>query len=426
MSQAFAIAHGTSFSEQSRSEHTNREPIEHERQARERDEELELMSAPFAGLVPLPNSALLKELRPLCEEDFADQLGAFGDRGPAHCGGATADPINMALKRGEADGAVGADPRHGTAQGAAAPKFAGARGVVGRVAALALERLGALKVRHAERAAVARAIAGYELEHGSSIDRRRFFSLPARLCDMAKRRQRRIVKALGVVALFLGTLSNDWVGPPQAELPWPAGDQARVLVIATPLPSFLGPVSVHTAFVVREAGPDSSWERYELWQSRPPRGEESWGHVYKNLTTPLGLDMGYGSWVVASFEGQEAGDFISVLRREAPRYEYREVYCPYPGPNSNTFVEAMLRRGGLRAELPSTAIGKDFRGLVGASFSSGGTGVQVDSALVGLTVGLKDGVVFRSLSASIGIDLFPPAVVVPFGDGRLGFDDWGP
>ena len=66
------------------------------------------------------------------------------------------------------------------------------------------------------------------------------------------------------------------------------------MVVATPLPSLLGVVSVHAAFVFREAGAESSWVRYEVWESQRPEAEAAWGHVHKNLfPRPLGYNPRY-------------------------------------------------------------------------------------------------------------------------------------
>src|ERR1019366_2877094 len=68
------------------------------------------------------------------------------------------------------------------------------------------------------------------------------------------------------------------------------------------------------------------------------------------------------------------------LEREDHQY-YREhpPYFPIPGPNSNTIVDVMLRRCGIHVELPATAIGRDYRGPIGASVTSLGTGLQLET-----------------------------------------------
>jgi hypothetical protein len=96
----------------------------------------------------------------------------------------------------------------------------------------------------------------------------------------------------------------------------------------------------------------------------------------------------------------------------------------WPGPNSNTYVDVMMRRCKLRADLPATAIGKDFRGWIGASWTSGGTGFQIETPLVGVKLGLTEGVEVHILALTIGVDWWPPALILPLGGGRIGFADW--
>ena len=75
-------------------------------------------------------------------------------------------------------------------------------------------------------------------------------------------------------------------------------------------------------------------------------------------------------------------------------------------------------------ELPPHAIGKDWidnGDLVG--FSESGTGGQVSLfGLLGMTVGLAEGVEVNILGMSFGLDFLRPALKLPF-VGRLGFSD---
>ena len=125
----------------------------------------------------------------------------------------------------------------------------------------------------------------------------------------------------------------------------------------------------------------------------------------------------------AVWRGREAARFIRCLRRESPRYEYRNTYRPWPGPNSNTYVDVMMRRCGLYADLPATAVGRDYRGWLGLSLTEGGTGVQLESPLVGVKIGFTEGVELHVFALAIGIDWWPPAIILPVGEGRIGFDD---
>ena len=54
---------------------------------------------------------------------------------------------------------------------------------------------------------------------------------------------------------------------------------------------------------------------------------------------------------------------IPLIRQAVRLYAYPNIgdYRVWPGPNSNTFVASIIAAvPGIRAALPSTAIGKDF------------------------------------------------------------------
>ena len=75
----------------------------------------------------------------------------------------------------------------------------------------------------------------------------------------------------------------------------------------------------------------------------------------------------------------------------------------------------------IKAELPPTAIGKDF--LVDGGFaaiSSSGNGFQLSlKALLGLTLGIEEGIEVNLLGLTIGVDFNPPALKLPV-LGRVG------
>jgi hypothetical protein len=83
----------------------------------------------------------------------------------------------------------------------------------------------------------------------------------------------------------------------------------------------------------------------------------------------------------------------------------------------------MLRACKLGASLPATAIGKDWRGLAGAGVTTERTGLEVQTAIAGVRIGFKEGIQVHFLGLEFGIDLWPPALIVPFGPGRIGFAD---
>jgi hypothetical protein len=100
-------------------------------------------------------------------------------------------------------------------------------------------------------------------------------------------------------------------------------------------------------------------------------------------------------------------------------------YFPIPGPNSNTFVDILLRECAIAIELPATAIGRDYRGIAGASVTESRTGVQFESVLFGVRVGLVDGVELHFLSFVFGLHFWPPGITLPVNPGRIGlaFDE---
>ncbi len=187
----------------------------------------------------------------------------------------------------------------------------------------------------------------------------------------------------------------------------PSGDEPMILLASTAMPAPIDQVGRHAFFSVR--GPnDARFRRIEFggFGSGPLEG--------------VGDERLHAVW-----KGAEAARAIPCLQRHASelRRYVRDGYLPWPGPNSNTFVDTLLRRCGLHADLPATAVGSDYRGLLGASATSGGTGFQVESPLVGFKLGLKEGIQLHFLALPIGIDLWPPAIIVPVGPGRIGFDD---
>jgi hypothetical protein len=125
---------------------------------------------------------------------------------------------------------------------------------------------------------------------------------------------------------------------------------------------------------------------------------------------------------IVSGEPQKVLSIMACLERETARYNDANCGC-WPGPNANTFADGLIRECGLGIELPATAVGKDYRGPVGVSTTEGRTGVQLDTWVGGLTVGLKEGIVANLTGISLGVHFWPPGLEVPVvGNGRVGVD----
>jgi hypothetical protein len=170
-------------------------------------------------------------------------------------------------------------------------------------------------------------------------------------------------------------------------------------------------IARHPWFAVREKG-KSEWDIFEVG------GGGSSSDPAKNHP--------YVDPIVHKVWRGEAGDRAAeCVRRVGPEVKsYIEShYMFYPGPNSNTFGDVVLRRCKLSAALPSTSVGKDWRGLIGAGITSERTGVQLETPIIGVKLGLKEGVEVHVIGLSVGIDLWPPAIILPLGPGRLGFAD---
>jgi len=93
----------------------------------------------------------------------------------------------------------------------------------------------------------------------------------------------------------------------------------------------------------------------------------------------------------------------------------------WPGPNSNTFIAAVLRAvPELGAILPSNAIGRDYRPLPYVGFTDSGTGIEASLwGVLGIKLGWIEGVELNVLGLVAGLDLRRPGIKLP-GFGTLG------
>ncbi len=84
-------------------------------------------------------------------------------------------------------------------------------------------------------------------------------------------------------------------------------------------------------------------------------------------------------------------------------------------PNSNTFTAFVLRDvPELRVDLPPTAIGKDYLGLVPVALTPSGTGGQVSVlGIAGVTAGWEEGFELNLLGLTLGLDPKSLAVKLP-------------
>ena len=116
---------------------------------------------------------------------------------------------------------------------------------------------------------------------------------------------------------------------------------------------------------------------------------------------------------------------IPRIEATIAHYRYASLgdYHAWPGPNSNTFVAAVMRAVlEMQAGLPPTAIGKDFP-YDGRWFglTPSGTGIGINlGGYVGVTLGWIEGLEVNILGTVAGLDFRHPGIKLP-AFGRIGF-----
>ncbi|HEY5947890.1 MAG TPA: DUF3750 domain-containing protein [Kofleriaceae bacterium] len=195
-------------------------------------------------------------------------------------------------------------------------------------------------------------------------------------------------------------------------LDMPGNDETTVALLTGGLGHPMDGIARHPWFAVRMRG-ETEWQIFEVGGG----GTESDPfHKHTPYVDPIVHKIWRGE------AGERAAECVKRVGPDVKSY-IESHYIFYPGPNSNTFGDVVLRRCKLSAALPSTSVGKDWRGMIGAGITSERTGVQLETPVVGVKVGLKEGVEVHVIGLSFGIDLWPPAIILPLGPGRLGFAD---
>jgi hypothetical protein len=202
---------------------------------------------------------------------------------------------------------------------------------------------------------------------------------------------------------------------------------------------FGGGLALHPWFVVfdREQG---RFEQWEIWagdltgryvrenteqrvfsDGRSPEPFTFRWQQYGTVRSWIGLSyMSDGSFdrVLGEWSGEQARAIAAVLRRPED-YPHVDQYRLWPGPNSNTYARWVLAESGVALDLDPQMVGKDWQGWFGVDVAPARTGLSLAVLQVGATVGLREGVELDLLGATLGVDVWPPALKTPFG--RFGF-----
>jgi len=241
-----------------------------------------------------------------------------------------------------------------------------------------------------------------------------------------------------VLFMSLTYISTPFMAPPIKAQDWRTADRSSMGI--APLPQdepgaivqiyaarafrWRGYLAVHTWIAVKEKNAPN-YLTYEV--TGFGRGSNG-GTVNINEGLPDRHWYGSPADLLYELRGSKAEQAIPHIQAAALSYPYQNFYRVWPGPNSNTFISHVIRNvPELRFELPPTAIGKDWIGT-GDVFgvSETGTGVQVSLlGVLGVTLGLGEGIEVNVLGMSLGVDFLRPALKLPF-IGRVGMRDAEP
>ena len=118
--------------------------------------------------------------------------------------------------------------------------------------------------------------------------------------------------------------------------------------------SWRGIVATHSWIVIKDQGA-RTYQRFDY---------TAWGQpIWVDRFVPDGRWFGSVPEIVFAADGAAAERMIPRIRDTICSYRYANAgdYTAWPGPNSNTFVAAVMSAiPEMRASLPATAIGKDF------------------------------------------------------------------
>jgi len=213
--------------------------------------------------------------------------------------------------------------------------------------------------------------------------------------------------------------AQDWRSASRAPVglaPDPATTpEAIVQVYGARTVGWKGYFGVHT-WVATKPADAPEWTVYEVvgWRLR-----WSGSSVVISHRAPDGRWFGAVPELYADKRGEGVDALIERIDKAARAYPYASEYGLWPGPNSNTFTAWITRHvPELEADLPGTAIGKDYlRGKFVDSAPSG-RGIQLSLAgLLGATVSSVEGLEFNLLGLSFGVG--PSGIKLPF-IGRIG------
>lgn len=134
----------------------------------------------------------------------------------------------------------------------------------------------------------------------------------------------------------------------------PAQDEAKIYVLTARTGGMKGAFATHSWIVIKPKG-QASYDRYEVVGWGTPLRKNAYdadGKWYSNIPE-----------INHEISGEKAERLIPQLEKAIANYPWRNRgdYTLWPGPNSNSFVAAVLQDvPELGAYTPNTAVGRDF------------------------------------------------------------------
>lgn len=191
--------------------------------------------------------------------------------------------------------------------------------------------------------------------------------------------------------------------------------EAVIRIFAARTVRWRGIFASHCWIVIKAPGAEA-YTRYDY---------TAWGEPIRvNGFAADGRWFGRDPDLVYALDGDAAARLIPRIQAAITNYAFSKQgdYRAWPGPNSNTFIAAILDQvPEIDVTLPNIAIGKDYpydgRWL---RATPSGTGFRLSlGGYGGVTLGLREGLEINVLGAVFGLDWRRPAVELP-GLGRFG------
>jgi hypothetical protein len=193
--------------------------------------------------------------------------------------------------------------------------------------------------------------------------------------------------------------------------------EAVVQVYAARTVSWKGYFGVHSWIAVKPSGA-TEFTVHEVIGYRLRRDGNV---VVSRQRAADGYWFGNRPELLSDVRGAGVDEIIQRIEAAVQSYPYPHAYRVWPGPNSNTFVAHVTREvPELRVDLPPTAIGKDYLGVVPVAKTPSGTGLQVNVlGVAGILAGVEEGVELNLLGLTFGIDPRSLSLKLPL-IGRIG------